>query len=124
MGEDEAIETAREALDNTNERGDDFYVVGIGASAGGLEPLEENFRARPEDTGMAFVIVQHLSPDFKRSIRVYRGFVRILRQGNSPCKTKICISRFSDSLRPGRSLMSIWITKCKRFAFVSNTLGV
>jgi len=40
-------------------------VVGIGASAGGLEALERLFERMPNDTGMAFVIVQHLSPDFK-----------------------------------------------------------
>jgi two-component system CheB/CheR fusion protein len=40
-------------------------VVGIGASAGGLESLEKFFRTLPADTGMAFVVVQHLSPDFK-----------------------------------------------------------
>jgi two-component system CheB/CheR fusion protein len=41
------------------------YVVGIGASAGGLEALERFFDHLPKNTGMAFVIVQHLSPDFK-----------------------------------------------------------
>lgn len=41
-----------------------LYVVGIGASAGGLEALERLFKKLPADTGMAFVIVQHLSPDF------------------------------------------------------------
>ncbi len=41
-----------------------IYVVGIGASAGGLEALERLFKHLPADTGMAFVIVQHLSPDF------------------------------------------------------------
>ena len=41
------------------------YVVGIGASAGGLEALERLFEGMPPDTGMAFVTVQHLSPDFK-----------------------------------------------------------
>lgn len=40
-------------------------MVGIGASAGGLEALERLFRAMPPDTGMAFVVIQHLSPDFK-----------------------------------------------------------
>ena len=40
-------------------------VVGIGASAGGLKPIEEFFRHMPFDSGMAFVVVQHLSPDFK-----------------------------------------------------------
>lgn len=40
-------------------------VVGIGASAGGLEALEKLFEHMPADTGMVFVVIQHLSPDFK-----------------------------------------------------------
>ena len=40
-----------------------FPVVGIGASAGGLEAFEAFFRACPVDTGMAFVLVSHLDPD-------------------------------------------------------------
>ncbi|MEM6690081.1 MAG: chemotaxis protein CheB [Planctomycetota bacterium] len=44
---------------------EDIHVVGIGASAGGLEALELLFDKTPADTGMAFVVVQHLSPDFK-----------------------------------------------------------
>ena len=43
----------------------DFLVVGVGASAGGLEPLERLFAAMPTDCGMAFVVLQHLSPDFE-----------------------------------------------------------
>jgi two-component system CheB/CheR fusion protein len=43
----------------------ELYVVGVGASAGGLDALEQFFSAMPEDTGMAFVVIQHLSPDFK-----------------------------------------------------------
>jgi two-component system CheB/CheR fusion protein len=42
-----------------------FFVVGIGASAGGLDALERFFDSLPDHTGMAFVVVQHLSPDFK-----------------------------------------------------------
>src|SRR5918993_1085615 len=41
------------------------FVVGIGASAGGLDSLERLFTHLPADTGMAFVVLQHLSPDFK-----------------------------------------------------------
>lgn len=41
------------------------YIVGIGASAGGLEALETFFAHIPADTGMAFVVIQHLTPDFK-----------------------------------------------------------
>ena len=42
-----------------------FYVVGIGASAGGLEALEQFFEQMPADSRLCFVVVQHLSPDFK-----------------------------------------------------------
>lgn len=38
-------------------------IVGIGASAGGLEALEAFFDAMPADSGMAFVIVTHQAPD-------------------------------------------------------------
>lgn len=41
------------------------HYIGIGASAGGLEALEKLFKNMPDDTGMAFIIVQHLSPDYK-----------------------------------------------------------
>ncbi|MGB6297208.1 MAG: chemotaxis protein CheB [Rivularia sp. (in: cyanobacteria)] len=49
-----------------NSSGDkNFIVVGIGASAGGLRALEEFFENMPSDSGAAFVVIQHLSPDFK-----------------------------------------------------------
>ena len=41
------------------------YVVGIGASAGGLEAIHELFDNMPDDTNFSFVIIQHLSPDHK-----------------------------------------------------------
>jgi len=45
--------------------GDAKLYVAIGASAGGLEALERLFKSMPADTGMAFIVIQHLSPDFK-----------------------------------------------------------
>ena len=42
-----------------------FPVVGIGASAGGLEALEQFFGHVPAGSGMAFVVVQHLDPTRK-----------------------------------------------------------
>jgi two-component system CheB/CheR fusion protein len=41
---------------------DAFPVVGIGASAGGLEAFTQFIQELPVDTGMAFVLVQHLDP--------------------------------------------------------------
>jgi len=42
-----------------------FPVIGIGASAGGLEPLEELFDHISPDSGYAYVIIQHLAPNHK-----------------------------------------------------------
>ena len=42
-----------------------FPIVGMGASAGGLEAFRELLSHLPTDTGMAFVLVQHLSPHQK-----------------------------------------------------------
>ena len=41
----------------------DFPIVGIGASAGGLEALEQFFQNIPEKCGIAFVVIQHLDPN-------------------------------------------------------------
>ena len=42
-----------------------FPVAGIGASAGGLEALEQFFINMPADSGVAFVVIQHLDPTRK-----------------------------------------------------------
>ncbi len=42
----------------------DFPIIGIGASAGGLEAMELFFNNMPVGNGMAFVIIQHLAPDY------------------------------------------------------------
>jgi two-component system CheB/CheR fusion protein len=39
-----------------------FPVVGVGASAGGLEAFKRLLKAIPEDSGMAYILVQHLEP--------------------------------------------------------------
>src|SRR6187549_3390144 len=39
-----------------------FPVVGIGASAGGLDAFKKLLKAIPEDSGIAYVLVQHLDP--------------------------------------------------------------
>ena len=49
--------------DSPEDIGDRFPVVGIGASAGGLEAFSQLLSHLPIDTGMAFVLVQHLDPN-------------------------------------------------------------
>lgn len=48
---------------NNNAGGDDFYIVALGASAGGLEALNQFFDNVPANINLVFVVVQHLSPD-------------------------------------------------------------
>lgn len=65
-----------------------FPIVGIGASAGGLEALEGFFSNMPANSGMAFVVVQHLSPDFKSVMD------ELLAR-----RTRIPIHRVTDGMR-------------------------
>jgi two-component system CheB/CheR fusion protein len=51
-----------EEIDSAVDVATSFPVVGIGASAGGLEALRLLFSRLPDDTGMAFVVIQHLDP--------------------------------------------------------------
>ena len=43
----------------------EFPIVGIGASAGGLEALEQFLSNVPENSGMAYVVIQHMDPTQK-----------------------------------------------------------
>ncbi len=45
------------------ENEDNFYVVGIGLSAGGLDPLRELLANLPPEPGAAFVVVSHMQAD-------------------------------------------------------------
>ncbi len=40
-----------------------FLIVGLGASAGGIQALRQFFEHVPEDSHMAYVVILHLSPD-------------------------------------------------------------
>src|ERR1044072_6794066 len=46
----------------------DFLVVGIGASAGGIRALQEFFSTMPPNSGMAFVVILHLSPQHESNL--------------------------------------------------------
>ena len=47
----------------TQAKGDDFLVVGLGASAGGIKAFKEFFANVPPASGMAYVVILHLSPE-------------------------------------------------------------
>ncbi len=70
-----------------------FPIVGIGASAGGLEAIEEFLKKLPDGSGLAFVIIQHLDPNSKgilqeilqriTTMKVYTATDRIIVKPNS-----------------------------------------
>src|SRR5688572_17162771 len=46
-------------------RPDGFLLVALGASAGGIQALREFFENVPAGSGMAYVVILHLSPDYE-----------------------------------------------------------
>jgi two-component system CheB/CheR fusion protein len=56
-----------------------FPVAGIGASAGGLEALEQFLRHVPDNSGIAYIIIQHLDP-------AHKGIMHELLQRVTPMK--------------------------------------
>lgn len=65
-----------------------FPIVAIGASAGGLEALEEFFRGVPPACGAAFVVVQHLDPTHPGML------VELLQRG-----TSLSVVQITDGMR-------------------------
>ena len=47
---------------------DDFLVVGLGASAGGIQALKEFFTKVPKDSGIAYVVILHMSPEHESKL--------------------------------------------------------
>ena len=65
-----------------------LYVVGLGASAGGIQALQEFFRHVPADSGAAYVVVLHLSPDYESKL------AEVLQQ-----TSKIPVMRVEEKVR-------------------------
>jgi two-component system, chemotaxis family, CheB/CheR fusion protein len=61
------LDSQSKGLNSSAER-KDFLTVGIGASAGGIKPLKEFFTALSDHSGMAFVVILHLSPEHESQL--------------------------------------------------------
>ncbi len=74
-----------------------FPIVGIGASAGGLETLQLFFSRMPSEANIAFVIIQHLSPNFKSIMasllaKYTRMTVREIEDGMTLAKNRVYLN--------------------------------
>ena len=47
---------------------DDFLIVGVGASAGGIQALKQFFSQVPGDSNMAYVVILHMSPEYESKL--------------------------------------------------------
>jgi two-component system CheB/CheR fusion protein len=69
--------------------GDDLTIVAVGASAGGIEALTDLMNYLPVDTGMAFVLIQHLDP------KHHSILTELLSR-----KTRMSVNEVSGGMRP------------------------
>lgn len=86
---------------------DELTVVGIGASAGGLEALRSMISGLPENANISYVIAQHLDPKHSSAL------VDLLSRGT---KVKVCEIEEGQPVRPNE----IYITPPDRNATISN----
>ncbi|MBA2272072.1 MAG: PAS domain S-box protein [Chthoniobacterales bacterium] len=61
-------DNARDGARKRRDPNEPAAVIGIGASAGGIAPLQQFFTDMKSDTGLAFVVVMHLSPEFESEL--------------------------------------------------------
>lgn len=73
----------------TPDGGDRFFIVGVGASAGGLEALSALISRLPADLGASYVIVQHMSPNHRSML------VQLLAR-----ETRMQVDEAQDGMRP------------------------
>jgi two-component system CheB/CheR fusion protein len=73
-----------------NNRSTNITIVGIGASAGGLEALESFFKNMPPDSGLAFVVIQHLDPNFKNMLPELLQKTTLMAVSQIKDKLKVC----------------------------------
>src|SRR5215213_9681391 len=60
--------TSKETASVRKSEKKNFLVVGIGASAGGVKALKDFFQVVRKDSGMAYVVILHLSPDYESKL--------------------------------------------------------
>jgi two-component system CheB/CheR fusion protein len=96
-GESPMTRENRPPKDEIVHRPDQFEIVGIGASAGGLDAFCRFFDAMPADSGMAFILVQHLDP-------THKNLLPELLSGHT--KMKVCLAAEGMPIAPN----SVYVT--------------
>ena len=81
---------ARDGAKKRRDPNEPAAVVGIGASAGGIAPLRQFFEEMSTESGLAFVVVMHLSPDFESQLAsvIQQKTAMAVVQVNEPVKVR------------------------------------
>src|SRR4051812_25474238 len=85
---DDSTENARNGAEKRRDPNQPAAVIGLGASAGGIAPLQQFFGDMKPDTGLAFVVVMHLSPEFESQL------ASVIQQ-----KTRMPVIQVSESVK-------------------------
>ncbi|HEY4282985.1 MAG TPA: PAS domain S-box protein [Chthoniobacterales bacterium] len=85
---DDSSENGRDGAKQRRDPNHPAAIIGFGASAGGLAPLQQFFADMKPDSGLAFVVVMHLSPDFESQL------ANVLQQ-----KTSMKVVQVNESIR-------------------------
>src|SRR3954463_10355878 len=87
---DETSDNARDGARKRRDPSEPSAVIGLGASAGGVAPLQQFFGDMKPDTGLAFVVVMHLSPEFESQLAgvIQQKTSMPVMQVNGPVKVK------------------------------------
>ncbi len=102
-----------EDIDVVDVKKEHFPIVGIGASAGGLEALQEFFDQMSPKTNMAFVVIQHLSPDFESLMKelLAKRTKMIVQKVEEPTEVKpnhvYLLPRRKNIIIKGRTLITL-----------------
>ncbi|RYD70683.1 MAG: chemotaxis protein, partial [Sphingobacteriales bacterium] len=84
----------------------DHYIVAIGASAGGLEAIHEFFDNMPANPNFSFIIIQHLSPDYKSLL--VELVAKHTHMKVFEAQDKLTIQKECVYVIPNRKLMTIY----------------
>src|SRR3954454_16522060 len=85
---DETSDNARDGARKRRDPNEPSAVIGIGASAGGVAALQQFFGDMKPDSGLAFVVVMHLSPEFESQLAnvIQQKTTMPVTQVNEPVK--------------------------------------
>src|SRR3954470_533259 len=87
---DETSDNARDGARKRRDPSEPSAVIGLGASAGGVAPLQQFFGDMKPDTGLAFVVVMHLSPEFESQLAgvIQQKTTMLVTQVNEPVRVR------------------------------------